>query len=294
MFPIKEENRIVFTLAHWNHRTLLPFFLLLLLITSGCAGLGLAGKPAIVPEVRPGILAPYLPMASIPDSLMLLPPPPAPGSTEAVLDEDVSRKYSTLRDSPRWTLAVQDADLDFPQAAGTFSCTLGIPITQQDTPYLYMLLHRSFTDAIISTLKAKGHYKRIRPFAAHNTATCSPGWEKELRKDGSYPSGHSAIGWTWALVLSEIDPEHGDAILLRGRAFAESRLACNVHWQSDVNAGQFMASAVAARLHASPAFLADLNAAKAEIAAARKKGLRPARNCAAEAAALSLSASPAK
>lgn len=157
-----------------------------------------------------------------------------------------------------------------------------------------MLLHRSFTDAIISTLKAKSQYKRIRPFVVHNTSTCSPGWEIELRKDGSYPSGHSAIGWTWALILSEIDPEHGDAILSRGRAFGESRLACNVHWQSDVNAGQFMASAVVARLHTSPAFLADINAAKAEIAAARKKGLKPARNCAAEAHALSLSESPAK
>lgn len=281
-------------LAHWNHRILLPLVLLLLLITSGCAGLGLSTKPATVPELKPGILAPYLPMASIPDSMALLGPPPAAGSPAAAVDEDANRRYGTLRNSPRWTQAAQDADLDFPWAAGTFSCALGIPITEQDTPYLYMLLRRSFTDAIISTLKAKSHYKRVRPFVAHDTSTCSPGWEEVLKKDGSYPSGHSAIGWTWALVLSEIDPEHGDAILLRGRAFGESRLVCNVHWQSDVAAGQSMASAVAARLHASPAFLADLGAAKAEIAAARKKGLKPARNCAAEAAALSLPASPAK
>jgi len=280
--------------AHWNHRILLPLFLLLVLTTSGCAGFGPAGKPAFVPEVRPGILAPYLPLASIPESMVLLGPPPAAGSAAYAVDEDANLRYGALRNSPRWTQAAEDADLDFPQAAGTFSCTLGIPITEQDTPYLYMLLRRSFTDAIISTLKAKSHYKRVRPFVIHNTSTCSPGWEKELKKDGSYPSGHSAIGWTWALILSEIDPEHGDAILLRGRAFGESRLVCNVHWQSDVAAGQLMASAVAARLHASPAFLADLKAAKAEITAVRKKALAPARNCAAEAAALSLPASPAK
>ena len=270
-------------------------FLFLVLIISGCANLGLTGKPASVPEVRPGILAPYLPMPSIPDSQALLPPPPAAGSAATALDEEVSRKYEALGGSPRWKLAVQDAELDFPQAAGTFSCTLGIPVTEQDTPYLYMLLRRSFTDAIISTLKAKGHYKRVRPFVAHNTSTCSPAWEKELRKDGSYPSGHSAIGWAWALILSEIDPEHGDAILLRGRAFGESRLACNVHWQSDVIAGRFMASATVARLHSNPAFLADLKAAKAEIVAARTKGLKPTRNCAEEAVTLSLPVpSPAK
>lgn len=294
IFPTKEENRIVLKRAHWNQRTLLSFFLLLVLIMSGCAGPGFTGKPATVPEVRPGILAPYLPMESIPDGLALLPPPPAPGSPEILLDEDVNRRYGALRNSPRWTQAIQDADLDFPRAAGTFSCTLGIPITEQDTPYLYMLLRRSFTDAAISTLKAKSHYKRIRPFVVHNTSTCSPGWEEELRKDGSYPSGHSTIGWTWALILSELDPGRGDAILLRGRAFGESRLACGVHWQSDVMAGQFMACAVAARLHASPAFLADLAAAKAEITAARAKGLKPARNCAEEAAALSHTASAAK
>ncbi len=284
----------MFKPAHWNHRTLLPLFLLLVLLTSGCASLALTGKPAIVPEVRPGILAPYLPMALIPDSLVLLGPPPAPGSAEVMVDEDFNRRYGTLRNSPRWTQAAKDADLDFPEAAEAFSCTLGIPITEQETPYLYMILHRSFTDAAISTLKAKSHYKRVRPFVIHNTSTCSPGWENELRKDGSYPSGHSAIGWTWALILSEIDPEHGDAILVRGLAFAESRLVCNCHWQSDVIAGRFMASAVVARLHSNPAFLADLKAAKAEIAAARKKGLKPARNCTEEAQALSLSASPAK
>lgn len=283
----------MFTPAHWNHRTLLFLFLFFVLTTSGCAGPG-AGKPAFVPEVRPGILAPYLPMDSIPDSRVLLGPPPAAGSAAIALDEDANRRYGTLHNSPRWTQAAKDADLDFPQAAEAFSCTLGIPITEQDTPYLYRVLHRSFTDAVISTLKAKSHYKRVRPFVVHNTSTCSPGWEKELRKDGSYPSGHSAIGWTWAFILSEIDPEHGDAILLRGRAFAESRLVCNCHWQSDVIAGQFMASAVAARLHASEAFIADLKKAKAEIAAARTKGLTPARNCADEAHALSLKAPPAQ
>ncbi|MRR18187.1 MAG: phosphatase PAP2 family protein [Deltaproteobacteria bacterium] len=280
--------------AHRNHRLLFPLLLLFVLITSGCAGFGPSGKPAAVPELKPGILTGYLSGDALPDSLVLLVPPPAPGSAAAVLDEEISRSYEAQTGSPRWTLAAVDAELSFPQAAGTFSCALGLPVTEQDTPYLYMLLRRSITDAFIATLSAKKHYKRVRPFVAHNTSTCSPDWEKELRKDGSYPSAHSAIGWTWALILSEIDPEHGDAILLRGRSFGESRLVCNVHWQSDVAAGQLMAAAVAARLHASPAFLADLGAAKAEIAAARKKGLTPARNCAAEAAALALPASPAK
>jgi acid phosphatase (class A) len=39
-------------------------------------------------------------------------------------------------------------------------------------------------------------------------------------------------------------------------------------------------------LHADPAFRADLEAAKAEVAAIRAKGLKPTRDCTAEAAAL--------
>ncbi len=262
--------------------TILFFFLL----TTGCANLGLQGKPASVPEIRPGILAGYLQMQEIPDSLVLLPPPPAAGSAAGALDEEASRKCEAMKGSPRWALAITDANLDFPEAAQIFSCVLGIAITPQDTPYLYMLLRRTITDAMISTLKAKGHYKRIRPFILHKTSVCTPSWEAELRKDGSYPSGHTTTGWTWALILSELDPEHGDAILARARAYGESRMVCNAHWNSDVLAGQFMGAAVVSRLHTNPAFLADMKAAKAEIAAQRSKGLKPTRNCSEEAAAL--------
>jgi acid phosphatase (class A) len=49
-------------------------------------------------------------------------------------------------------------------------------------------------------------------------------------KDDSYPSGHTAIGLAWALILCELFPENANLILDRGRAFGESRVVCNVHW----------------------------------------------------------------
>ena len=75
-----------------------------------------------------------------------------------------------------------------------------------------------------------------------------------MRKDGSYPSGHTAFGWAWALILTEIAPERADVILARGRAFGESRMVCNVHWYSDVVAGRTIGAAAVARLHAEPEF----------------------------------------
>ena len=47
-----------------------------------------------------------------------------------------------------------------------------------------------------------------------------------------------------------------------------------------------MGAAAVARLHADPAFRAELEAAKAELAALRAKGLKPTRDCQAEADAL--------
>ena len=255
-------------------------------LATGCASSRRLSEPAAVPEIRPGILAGYLQPKALPNSLALISAPPVAGSAALAYDEEVSRKGLALRGTPRWTLATEDANMKFPQAAGTFSCALNAPITEQDTPRLYMLLRRTLTDAGLSTYTAKNHYRRTRPFVVNKEPICTPNEENFLIKDGSYPSGHTAFGWAWALILSEISPEQADAILARGRAFAESRVICNVHWQSDVIEGRFMGAGTVARLHADPTFRADLEAAKAELAAVRAKGLKPLRDCAAEAAAM--------
>ena len=65
-------------------------------------------------------------------------------------------------------------------------------------------------------------------------------------------------------------------------AYGESRNVCNVHWYSDVVQGRVMAAGTVARLHAEPAFRADLEAAKAELAAVRSQNLSPSRDCAEE------------
>lgn len=254
-------------------------------ILMGCAGFQ-KQRPDSVPEIMPGILAGYLNQDALPHSLTLLPPPPEEGSAAFALDEAISPKSLTLRGTPRWTVATQDAQLMFPEAAGTFSCALGIPISEENTPHLYLLLRRTLTDAGLSTYAAKNHYRRKRPFMVNGGSVCTPEEETKLRKDGSYPSGHTAIGWAWALVLAEIAPDRADAILARGRAFGESRIICNVHWHSDVVEGRFMGAATVARLHTDPQFCADVNAARAEYTKVRQKGLPPTRDCRAEAEAL--------
>ena len=81
---------------------------------------------------------------------------------------------------------------------------------------------------------------------------CTPEIEAGLRNDGSYPSGHTSVGWAWALILSEIAPERQNQILSRGLAYGQSRSVCNVHWNSDVQAGFVIGFATIARFHSNP------------------------------------------
>jgi acid phosphatase (class A) len=236
----------------------------------------------------------YLSCKALPSGLAVLPPPPAKGSAAFALDEEISRRSFALRDTPRWFLAISDANLKFPHAAGTFSCALNAPISEEYTPHLYMLLSRAQTDLSLSTSTAKSYYNRTRPFVQNKKPICTPDEKAALEKNGSYPSGHTAIGWGWALILSEISPEQADAILARGRAFGESRIVCNVHWYSDVIQSRLIAAGTVARLHADPAFRADLEAAKTELTAVRNEGLKPTCDCNAEDAALVIQPSVAQ
>jgi acid phosphatase (class A) len=263
-------------------------------IMAGCAGYNSRNQLGLTQEVFPDLLVGYLSAKDLPDSLVLLPPLPAAGSAALALDEEISRKSLALRDTPRWLLASSDADMHFPHAAGTFSCALNAPITEEDTPHLYRLLLRMLSDVGGSTYAAKEHYKRTRPFLWNKEPICTPNDKARLENDGSYPSGHAAAGWGWALILSEISPDQTDAILARGLAFGESRNVCNVHWHSDVIQGRVMAAGAVARLHADPAFRADLAAARAELATVRNKGLKPIHDCSTERAALAVQPSLAQ
>ena len=242
-----------------------------------------AGVEAGASDPRfPGFLPGYVSREALVDSLALLPPPPEAGSSAQAADDASRQAARRWRATPRWAWAARDAELRFPQAATTFACALGTAVSTEATPKLVTLLRRTLADAGLATYRAKDHYKRMRPFVAAGDPMCDPAHESMLRGDGSYPSGHAAIGMAWALVLTELAPERVDALLQRGMAFGQSRVVCNVHWQSDVEAGRLVGAAVVAQLRTRPEFAEQLTAVRAEVAAARVAGSRPESDCAAE------------
>lgn len=267
-----------------KHSARMGWVFLMFLVLAGCATPTPPTSPDGLSGGRPGYVIGYLKPEQLPSSQAFLPPPPAAGSAAMAADQEAYKSTRKLRDTPRWSLATKDADLTFPNAASVFSCALGMPISQAATPHLNMLLRRVRADASRANDKAKELYKRQRPYLAYGDASCTP---NEKHKEDSYPSGHSSIGWAWALVLAEIAPDRADAIFARGLAFGESRVICGVHWLSDIQAGRVVGASTVSILHTDPVFRAQLELARKEIKAARGAGAKAPLDCEAEAQALS-------
>ena len=228
----------------------------------------------------------YISVETLPNTLALLPPPPSDDSATFALDQEINTMSFALRYTPRWELARMDNIMFFPEPVDAFSCSLGAPITEEDTPNLYTLLNKTFFDVDWFDKPIKDQYKRPRPFVVNNEPICTGVF---LKKNTSYPSGAAALGWAYALILSEIAPDKAEALLARGLLYGESGFICNQNWYSDVSAGRILGAALVARLHAEPEFLKNLSAAKEELADIRARGLSPERDCDAEAAALTFS-----
>lgn len=219
----------------------------------------------------------FLEESEVANSLNLLPPPPEAGSILFLYDKARYDWGKLQRDTPRGDQAAQDARVDGNGVPYAFSEAFGIEISKEKTPEIHKLIINMREDAgDLATRHAKKHYMRVRPFSFFNEMTCNPEQQKELSTNGSYPSGHTAIGWATALVLSEINPDRQDEILKRGFEMGQSRVICGYHFQSDVDVARIVASAVVARLHANDVFMKQLKKAKEEFAKLQKaEGIQP-------------------
>lgn len=234
--------------------------------------IGCAGAPASVPTFWTGFRDHphgYLAKDEAPNAAAFLPPPPQAGSLREQDDIAVYRATRALKDTPRWTQARADNEIETPSAPRVFDEALGIRFTPERMPVLTRLLGRMLGDLETVQTPAKRGFIRPRPFVTEPAETCiTP--ESWLAASGSYPSGHSALGWAWALVLSEMAPDRADEILVRGLAYGESRMICGVHYASDVEAGRIVGAALFASLKADPAFQADFEVARRELVEARQ------------------------
>ncbi len=208
----------------------------------------------------------YLTIDEVANSVRLLPPPPKEGSARFEYDREMYEYGKTVRASERGKTAVADANTSSKGISAVFSEAFGMEISCQHTPEIYELINHMREDAgDLATRHAKQHYQRIRPFDFFQEDTSLPQSQKAYSANGSYPSGHTAIGWAVALVLAEINPARQEEILLRGLEMGQSRVISGFHYQSDVDAARIVAAGVVARLHADKKFSRQLKKAKREF-----------------------------
>ena len=210
----------------------------------------------------------YFTTDEMPDMMKFLPAPP--DSTSAAFLNDVARYYwgkSMRNDVERAAQATRDAVYGLDCIITEFEEAFGLKISKEQTPEIYKVLLEGTATCDSICTKPKAAYMRRRPFMVFNEPTLTPEEEEALRKNGSYPSGHTLLGWSSALLMSEINPDRATEILARGYRYGENRLVVGAHWQSDTDAARLAASAAYARLHTSDRFLEQMRKAREEFKA---------------------------
>lgn len=214
----------------------------------------------------------YFTTKQMPNMLKFLPAPPDFTSQFFISD---SIRYVWGKDmrnySERANIAIRDAYYGLNTIINEFSVPFGMQISETGTPQIYKLLKEALATCDSICTLPKNYYKRTRPYTYYNEQTLVPNQEDSHRNNGSYPSGHTILGWSAALLLMEINPQAQDTLLARGYMFGESRVIAGYHWQSDIEAGRLAASAAYAKLHTSKRFLKQMRRAKKEYLKLNKK-----------------------
>ena len=185
----------------------------------------------------------------------------AKGETLAIVGESGSGKSVTSKA----ILGIQAANAITESGEIIYDGKDLLKISEEETPEIWKLLRDAKATCENISGFPKYFYKRKRPFMRFQEPTATPQFEPDLRRNYSYPSGHTILGWASALLLTEINPERADTILARGMMYGESRVIVGAHWQSDVDAGRLAAAAAYARMHTSERFLEQMRLAQQEF-----------------------------
>ena len=242
---------------------------------AAAAVLTMGADPAPPVQAPPApAIKPYLGAAGLPDTLKILPPAPQKGDVRYETDRKMFLGTRKLAGTDRFALALNDDALSGPALMKDFSCALGVQLTAANAPKFMSMIPRIGRDASIATNLPKDHWQRQRPFLIDKGPTCID-QAGPIKDTWDYPSGHNTYSWAVGLILAELNPERATEILVRARAYGESRMICGVHNMSAVENGRTNGVILVAALHASPEFRADIETVRAEIAAARKAGPAP-------------------
>lgn len=192
------------------------------------------------------------------------PPPPARESIDTPRELDELLRLQAIRTPEDVAAARADRKTRVQRFYGALGFDDGSP---PDLDRLEKLAERVADDVSVHARAVKDLHRRPRPYVIEpRLEPCIA----DVADDLSYPSGHSAFGWSMAYLLMRMVPEREEALRARAEEFARQRAICGVHFPSDLAAGERAARELLARLDSNAAFRVELAAATAELRAALK------------------------
>jgi len=207
----------------------------------------LIGQPALADGNGPAV-----------DLAALLPPPPAAGSP--VARQDLQGVLAVQ--AHRTPAQIAAAQADRLHSVFRFADVFGASFTPGRLPHTAAFFARvvAYDKGEVKAVKAFWHHPRpvLVSHAVHPLS-------QEQPDDWSYPSGHSTLGYTEAVLLANMVPERRAAIFARADLYAQHRIVMGVHYPSDVEAGRLAGTVLGSRLLTDPAWHADYSAARAEL-----------------------------
>lgn len=203
-----------------------------------------------------GLAADYDPVADadVPHGELFLPAPVDTASYRYVSDVMRYQAAKALRSTERGDTAKREAEYSVEMMYSVFGDAMQITLSTETTPAICALIGHILDKASETADRLKPLRFRKRPFVQLGEPSSVAGDEEKERGKSSFPSGHTNLGWTTALVMAEVAPDHQNEILRRGYQYGYNRLIVGYHWATDIEATRMLSSGLVARLHADPTF----------------------------------------
>jgi acid phosphatase (class A) len=146
-------------------------------------------------------------------------------------------------------------------------------------------MNRLLVDSAAVAQRLADLHPRGRPVAVDRDLQPCQRIDAATRESPSWPAAGAVAGAAYGEMFAALAPDRAGAVRARGAEIGRSRAVCRMNWPQDIEDGLQVGRRIYAEAQAAPRFRADLEAARAEVAAARAEGLTNP-SCAAERRAL--------